>query len=92
MKCEFTLFFSADPKKTSHLRTLDGAKDRLHLFKASLLEEGSFDAAIDGCECVFHTASPFYHNVKDPQVSIMTNDHLVQNHNCHVFMLISTSK
>ncbi|KAI5006628.1 hypothetical protein ZWY2020_033871, partial [Hordeum vulgare] len=34
---------------------LDGAKERLHLFKASLLEEGTFDAAIAGCDCVFHT-------------------------------------
>uniref|UniRef100_A0ACD5W2S5 Uncharacterized protein n=1 Tax=Avena sativa TaxID=4498 RepID=A0ACD5W2S5_AVESA len=61
----------ADPKKTLHLQALDGAKDRLHLFKASLLEEGSFDDAIDGCECVFHTASPFYHNVKDPKAELL---------------------
>jgi hypothetical protein len=64
--------FSADPKKTLHLNVMDGAKDRLHFFKASLLEEGSFDAAVDGCETVFHTASPFYHNVKDPKVCITT--------------------
>lgn len=57
-----------DPKKTEHLRALDGATERLHLFKANLLEEGSFDAAIDGCEGVFHTASPFYLAVTDPQV------------------------
>ncbi|KQK04425.1 cinnamoyl-CoA reductase 1 [Brachypodium distachyon] len=60
-----------DPKKTLHLHALDGAKDRLHLFKASLLEEGSFDAAIAGSECVFHTASPFYHNVKDPKAELL---------------------
>lgn len=65
------LHFSADPKKTLHLTALDGAKDRLHLFKASLLEEGSFDAAVHGCDTVFHTASPFYHNVKDPKVCLM---------------------
>lgn len=57
-----------DPKKTDHLTSLDGAKERLHLFKANLLEEGAFDAVVDGCEGVFHTASPFYHAVKDPQV------------------------
>lgn len=57
-----------DPKKTDHLTSLDGAKERLHLFKANLLEEGAFDAVVDGCEGVFHTASPFYHGVKDPQV------------------------
>nr|CAB3466860.1 unnamed protein product [Digitaria exilis] len=61
----------ADPKKTLHLRALDGAKDRLQFFQASLLEEGSFDAAVDGCETVFHTASPFYHNVKDPKVELL---------------------
>ncbi|KAF7120681.1 hypothetical protein RHSIM_Rhsim13G0220000 [Rhododendron simsii] len=42
-----------DPKKTEHLLSLEGAKERLHLFKANLLEEGSFDAAIDGCVGVF---------------------------------------
>ncbi|CAO2190450.1 unnamed protein product [Urochloa humidicola] len=62
---------TADPKKTLHLSSLHGAKDRLHFFKASLLEEGSFDAAVDGCETVFHTASPFYHNVKDPKAELI---------------------
>lgn len=57
-----------DPKKTEHLLALDGAKERLHLLKADLLEEGSFDSVVDGCEGVFHTASPFYHEVTDPQV------------------------
>lgn len=56
-----------DPRKTEHLVALDGAKERLHLFKADLLEEGSFDSVVTGCEGVFHTASPFYHNVTDPQ-------------------------
>ena len=61
----------ADPIKTAHLLALDGAAERLHLFKANLLEEGSFDSAVEGCEGVFHTASPFFHNVSDPQVLIM---------------------
>lgn len=60
-----------DPKKTAHLLSLDGAKERLHLFKANLLENGSFDAAIEGCEGVFHTASPFYHAVDDPQAELI---------------------
>ena len=50
---------------------LEGAKERLQLFKANLLEEGSFDSAIDGCQGVFHTASPFYHDVKDPQAELL---------------------
>lgn len=63
-----SLSFQDDPKKTGHLLALEGAKDRLQLFKANLLEEGSFDAAVAGCEGVFHTASPFTHAVDDPQV------------------------
>ncbi|XP_019151046.1 PREDICTED: cinnamoyl-CoA reductase 1-like isoform X1 [Ipomoea nil] len=47
-----------DPNKVSHLLALDGAKERLHLFEADLVEENSFDDAINGCEGVFHTASP----------------------------------
>ncbi|XP_011025551.1 PREDICTED: cinnamoyl-CoA reductase 1-like [Populus euphratica] len=60
-----------DPKKTEHLRALNGAQERLQLFKANLLEEGSFDSVVEGCEGVFHTASPFYHDVKDPQVELL---------------------
>lgn len=37
---------------------LEGAKERLRLFKANLVEDGSFDSAIHGCHAVFHTASP----------------------------------
>ncbi|GMY22464.1 phenylacetaldehyde reductase-like isoform X1 [Fagus crenata] len=61
----------SDPNKTEHLLALDGAKERLHLFKADLLEEGSFDSVVDGCEGVFHTASPFYHIVTDPQAELI---------------------
>ncbi|EOY10130.1 PREDICTED: cinnamoyl-CoA reductase 1 [Theobroma cacao] len=61
----------SDPKKTEHLLALDGAKERLHLFKAELLDEGAFDSVVDGCVGVFHTASPFYHNIKDPQAEMI---------------------
>ncbi|KAJ9698032.1 hypothetical protein PVL29_007239 [Vitis rotundifolia] len=60
-----------DPKKTEHLLSLDGAKERLHLFKANLLEEGSFDSIVEGCVGVFHTASPFFHAVTDPQAELI---------------------
>ncbi|KAK6119770.1 hypothetical protein DH2020_046492 [Rehmannia glutinosa] len=60
-----------DPKKTQHLLELDGAKERLHLVKADLLEEGSFDAVIDGCDGVFHTASPFFNATNDPQADLI---------------------
>ncbi|CAN6561768.1 unnamed protein product [Malus baccata var. baccata] len=62
---------SSDPKKTEHLLSLDGAKERLHLFKADLLEEGSFDTAVDGCQGVFHTASPVQFSATDPQAEIV---------------------
>ncbi|OMP06029.1 hypothetical protein CCACVL1_01750 [Corchorus capsularis] len=61
----------SDPKKTEHLLALDGAKERLHLFKAELLDKGAFDSVVDGCEGVFHTASPFYFGVKDPQAEMI---------------------
>ncbi|CAI9781282.1 unnamed protein product [Fraxinus pennsylvanica] len=58
-------------RKTAHLRSLDGAKERLHLLKADLLEEGSFDSLVDGCEGVFHTASPYIDSFTDPQVELI---------------------
>ncbi|KAK7841420.1 tetraketide alpha-pyrone reductase 1, partial [Quercus suber] len=45
-------------KKLAHLLSLEGARERLRLVKADLMEEGSFDDAIMGCHGVFHTASP----------------------------------
>ena len=44
----------------------------MSLIKANLLEEGSFDSAIEGCVGVFHTASPVSFDVKDPQVHACT--------------------
>ncbi|KAF9597322.1 hypothetical protein IFM89_017225 [Coptis chinensis] len=35
--------------------------------KANLMEEGSFDSIVAGCEGVFHTASPCYVDATDPQ-------------------------
>ncbi|KAI9078260.1 hypothetical protein K1719_039762 [Acacia pycnantha] len=60
-----------DPIKTEHLLKLDGAKERLHLTKANLLEEGSFDSVVEGCEGVFHTASPYSIDPKDPQAELI---------------------
>ncbi|MFQ6619778.1 hypothetical protein Gotur_000476 [Gossypium turneri] len=60
-----------DPRKTRHLLGLEGAEGRLKLFKADLLEQGSFDSVVEGCVGVFHTASPFYHDVLDPQAELL---------------------
>ncbi|XP_027929072.1 cinnamoyl-CoA reductase 1-like [Vigna unguiculata] len=61
----------SNPKKVDHLVNLDGAKERLQLFKADLLEEGSFDSAVQGCHAVFHTASPFFFGAKDPEAELL---------------------
>lgn len=60
-----------DPAKTEHLVCLDGAKERLHLFEANLMEQGSFDSAIQGCLGVFHIASPVIMNSPNPQEDII---------------------
>jgi len=52
-----------DPSKPSsvgHLKKLASCcPGNLKIFKADLLDPGSFDAAMEGCELVMHTASPF---------------------------------
>ncbi|KAL2461222.1 NAD(P)-binding Rossmann-fold superfamily protein [Abeliophyllum distichum] len=60
-----------DPRKVSHLKELQGSKERLHLFQADLNEEGSFDSAVDGCEGVFHAASPVFFSATDPQAELI---------------------
>ncbi|KAF7124502.1 hypothetical protein RHSIM_Rhsim12G0083400 [Rhododendron simsii] len=45
-------------EKVGFLWELNGAKERLKIFKADLMVEGSFDQAIQGADGVFHTASP----------------------------------
>ncbi|CAK9322454.1 unnamed protein product [Citrullus colocynthis] len=47
-----------DDQKNAHLNNLEGAKERLSLFSADLLDFDSLKAAIMGCNGVFHTASP----------------------------------
>jgi dihydroflavonol-4-reductase len=39
----------------------------LRFFKADLLIDGSYRDAMEGCSTVFHTASPFFTQVQDPQ-------------------------
>ncbi|KAJ0237684.1 Epimerase domain-containing protein [Hirschfeldia incana] len=60
-----------DKAKTEHLLALEGAKERLKLFKTDLLEECSFEQAIEGCDAVFHTASPVKFIVTDPQTELI---------------------
>jgi len=48
------------PDKIKALLALPGAKDNLKLFDADLLNEASFAPAVKNCDCVMHTASPFF--------------------------------
>lgn len=61
-----------DKEKTKYLDEL-AAKlpGNIKYFKADLLDEGSYDEGMKGCELVFHTASPFVRNVSDPQKDLV---------------------
>lgn len=61
----------ANEKKVAHLWRLEGANERLKLVRADLLEEGSFDDAIMGCQGVFHTASPVRKSSFHPKEEIV---------------------
>jgi dihydroflavonol-4-reductase len=52
--------------RAPHLTGLAGS-DRLELHAADLQTPGAFDAPVDGCHTVFHTASPYVVDVADPQ-------------------------
>jgi len=47
-----------NPENAKFLLELPGAKERLQLYAADLLRPGSFDSIFQGCDGVFHTASP----------------------------------
>jgi nucleoside-diphosphate-sugar epimerase len=58
--------------KVKHL--LDMAKETpgtLELWEADLLKEGSFDAVANGCDAIFHMASPFTLRFKDAQKDLI---------------------
>ena len=58
---------------------LPKADSHLTLWKADLSEEGSFDAAIQGCSGVFHVATPMDFESKDPEVLVFYQLQLVKN-------------
>jgi nucleoside-diphosphate-sugar epimerase len=62
----------SNEQKVSHLRKLDETSaGTLKLFEADLLNQGAFSAAMQGCELVIHTASPFQTQVKDAQKQLI---------------------
>jgi dihydroflavonol-4-reductase len=62
-----------DVQKVEHLTTLaKTSAGKLNLFKADLLDSGSFDKPMEGCELVMHTASPFFlTRAKNPEEELI---------------------
>ncbi len=58
-------------EKYAYLYNLEGANSNLELVSANLLAPEGFKSAIEGCEYVIHTASPYALNVKDPQKDLV---------------------
>lgn len=58
--------------RLAYLRELaDASPGTLVFFGADLLDEGSFDEAMAGCQVVFHIASPYVISVEDPQKELV---------------------
>lgn len=63
---------ASDPDKTRYLRQLaEATPGQIRFFEADLLKPGSYGQAMAGCRVVFHTASPFTIDVKDPQKELI---------------------
>lgn len=59
-------------EKVSHLDAIAAkSSGSIKYFKSDLLTEGSYAKAMEGCELVYHTASPFVLDVKDPQKDLI---------------------
>lgn len=60
-----------DPNDSEKLKYLNDIAEqtsgKIVYFKADLLEVGSYADAMDGCELVYHTASPFILKVNNPK-------------------------
>lgn len=61
-----------DTKKFQHLLDLEKTSaGAIKFFEADLLVDGSYKEAMEGCEIVFHTASPFKLNVDNAQKELI---------------------
>ncbi|MAX09380.1 MAG: diaminohydroxyphosphoribosylaminopyrimidine deaminase [Candidatus Marinimicrobia bacterium] len=59
--------------KIEHLKDLEKKySNSFEIFESDLLVDGSFDSAVDGCDIVMHTASPFLMGgIKNPQKQLV---------------------
>ena len=61
-----------DSEKLKYLNQIAKNKSgSVRYFKADLLEEGSYLESMQGCQIVFHTASPFTSDFEDPQKELV---------------------
>mgnify|MGYP005665480589 FL=1 len=61
-----------DKEKIAHLEEASNAsKGSIKFFATNLLLPGSYKKAMEGCSLVYHTASPFTIDVKDPQKELI---------------------
>lgn len=59
-------------KKIAHLKAAAAkAPGAIKFFASDLLNPGSYEEAMEGCELVYHTASPFTTEVKDAQKELI---------------------
>ena len=59
-------------EKRKHLDEMAASSSgNIVYFKTDLLRDGSYDEAMEGCELVYHTASPFILNIKDPHTDLI---------------------
>uniref|UniRef100_A0A8R7VFC5 NmrA-like domain-containing protein n=1 Tax=Triticum urartu TaxID=4572 RepID=A0A8R7VFC5_TRIUA len=72
-----------DMEKNSHLKDLQ-ALGPLEVLRADLVEEGSFDGAVAGCDYAFLVAAPVNLYAEDPEVN-------GTNHHTHCRFVISSS-
>ncbi len=62
----------SNPDKLKYLNELAvSTPGEIKFFKADLLDQGSYAEAMQGCQIVFHTASPFTLEVRDPQKELI---------------------
>ncbi|XP_077217421.1 cinnamoyl-CoA reductase 1-like isoform X2 [Tasmannia lanceolata] len=81
-----------DDPKNSHLKELEGAKERLILCKAHLLDYEGFREAIKGCDGVFHMASPMTDNPKMWELAVKgTKDVIIASAEAGVRRVVFTS-
>jgi nucleoside-diphosphate-sugar epimerase len=61
-----------DERKVIHLKELASrSSGEIKFFNGDLLTPGSYSEAMEGCELVYHTASPYTLDVKDPQKDLV---------------------